>query len=467
MWPSWRRETARSSGATGGGGTPPVDSTRRQRGEGRALSDVVVVGAGVAGLTAAVRLAERGRRVVVVAHGVGSTHLAPGRVDVLARDAYGQPVDHPIETLSAFLDAHPAHPYGHVGESMVAAASEWFRDRLGYVGSVEENVVLPTAVGAPKRSALVPENAADGDLRGGGRFLIVGLEGLKDFFPELCAANLQRVARVRTQAAELRLPLDGERDVSPLGFARRFDDERFRETVAREVRRWLAPGERVGFPAVLGLRDAPTVWRDLADRLRTSVFEIPTLPPSVPGIRLYDALCAALRAAGGRLVIGSRVVGARTSSRRVDAVVAEAAGRAVAYAADAFVLATGGFASGGLELSSDGEVRETVLGLAVAGVPASGERFSPEYFGQHPFARVGLAVDELLRPLDDGGSAAYENLHAAGATLGGAEPWREGSGDGISVATGFAAAEAIIGGGSLLGGAEKAREESVIVDVRA
>ena len=38
----------------------------------------------------------------------------------------------------------------------------------------------------------------------------------------------------------------------------------------------------------------------------------------------------------------------------------------------------------------------------------------------------------------------YANLHAAGAILGGAIPWKEKSGTGISVATGYAAAEAIL-----------------------
>ena len=45
--------------------------------------DVAVVGAGVAGLCAATRLAESGASVCVIAFGVGSTHLAPGIVDVL------------------------------------------------------------------------------------------------------------------------------------------------------------------------------------------------------------------------------------------------------------------------------------------------------------------------------------------------------------------------------------------------
>ena len=43
--------------------------------------DTVVVGAGVAGLTAAVRLAEAGQRVVVLAKGVGSSGTGRGLTD--------------------------------------------------------------------------------------------------------------------------------------------------------------------------------------------------------------------------------------------------------------------------------------------------------------------------------------------------------------------------------------------------
>jgi glycerol-3-phosphate dehydrogenase subunit B len=55
-----------------------------------------------------------------------------------------------------------------------------------------------------------------------------------------------------------------------------------------------------------------------------------------------------------------------------------------------------------------------------------------------------VAVDDNSRPVDAGGVPAYENLHAAGATLGGAVPWREGSGNGLSLASGYAAASAIL-----------------------
>jgi glycerol-3-phosphate dehydrogenase subunit B len=130
-------------------------------------------------------------------------------------------------------------------------------------------------------------------------------------------------------------------------------------------------------------------------------------------------------------------------------VVRGSASRPSTYPARWFVLASGGFSSGAIALDSFGDVRETVLGLPVAGVPAVDEpRFLPAYFEDHPMARAGLAVDERLRPLGAGGTPAFPNLFAAGAVLGGAEPWREGSGNGLALATGFAVASHILEGAS-------------------
>ena len=120
--------------------------------------DTVVIGAGLAGLAAALRLAEEGRRVLVVAKGVGSTHLAPATIDVLGFD--GEAVESPAQALPKFAAAHPGHPYERLSVELIAASIEWLKSRLplsGYRGGLEENVVLPTAVGAAKPSALVPE----------------------------------------------------------------------------------------------------------------------------------------------------------------------------------------------------------------------------------------------------------------------------------------------------------------------
>jgi glycerol-3-phosphate dehydrogenase subunit B len=201
---------------------------------------------------------------------------------------------------------------------------------------------------------------------------------------------------------------------------------------------------------VLGLERHAEVREGLQDLLGRAVFEVPALPPSVPGIRLFGALHAALRRAGGRVILGPTAIAAETDGGRVSAVVVQgAANRTSSYAARWFVLASGGFASGAIQLDSYGEVRETIFGLPVAGVPpVDGPRFLPGYFDDHPLARAGLAVDEHRRPVDEAGRAVFENLVAAGAVLGGAEPWREGSGNGLALATGFAAATEILEGAS-------------------
>jgi glycerol-3-phosphate dehydrogenase subunit B len=205
----------------------------------------------------------------------------------------------------------------------------------------------------------------------------------------------------------------------------------------------------VGLPAVLGLDQAGIVWQELQDGLGVRVFEIPTLPPSVPGLRVFRALKDALRRAGGRLIVNAPVIGAEAQGHRVRAVVARSAARPVSYGAGAFVLASGGIAAGGLEMDSSGAVRETVFSLPVAGMPEPGEAmFAPGYLDPQPLARTGVAVDPRLRPSDPEGAAVYENLYATGAILAGATPWKEKSGDGISLATGYAAATHIVEGTS-------------------
>ena len=406
--------------------------------------DAVVVGAGVAGLVAGARLAEGGARVCVLAKGVGSTHLAPGTVDVLGYAP--ERVDEPGRAVGELIAARPDHPYALIGVEAIGEALSWLAERVvrgplpgyRYVGGLERNHLLPTAIGAVRPSTLVPETMAGGDLRSGGPVCIVGSPVLRDFHASLCAANL---ARAGIEARSVAVAIEVERaDQNSLGLARRFDDADWRSAFASQLVPLLQGEERVGLPAVLGSKDPHGVWSDLEDRLARRVFEIPTLPPSVPGMRLFEVLRAALREAGGRLVLGSEVLAAeRADDGRVVAVRAHASGRDVRYVASSFVLATGGFASGGVELGSDWITRETALGLAVSGAPGPGEeRFVAEYVAEQPMARVGVAVDAQLR------AEGAENVVVAGAALPGAVPWRELSGEGIAVASGSRAASTVL-----------------------
>jgi glycerol-3-phosphate dehydrogenase subunit B len=412
--------------------------------------DTVVVGAGLAGLTAALRLTEQGQRVLVVARGVGATHLAPATVDVLGYLGDAR-VESPATSLAALLATSHDHPYARIPADQLATALAWFGARAGgsgYVGNLAENMLLPTALGVAKPSALAPRTMAGGDLRAGGRFVFVGFKGFKDFHPALIADNVVRArlpAPITARALELQPPASRIGDLSPRVIAGLFDTDNLSDWLVAALEHRVDPDERIGVPAVLGLRRAEETWLGLEKRLERKVFEVSTLPPSIAGIRLFDALAQALRTGGTRIVLGVRAVGARANNGRIEAVEVINATGTVSHPTRSVVLASGGFASGGLELDSFGVTRETVFDLPLIGVPkADRVRFAAGYFDAQPLAEAGVATDDLLRPIDGTGRPVYANLHAAGAILGGAVPWKEKSGTGISVATGYAAAEAIL-----------------------
>lgn len=404
--------------------------------------DVVVIGAGTAGLVAGARLAEAGADVCVIAKGVGSTHLAPGTIDVLGHTP--ELVASPAAGIAALAAQQPDHPYALIGADAVADALRWFVDAVErgplpgyrYVGGLERNLLLPTALGALKPSAAVPETLAGGDSHGLGRLAVVGIPPLRDFHAALCAENL-RAAGIEAVAVSAEVELD-RADANALGLARRFDDPAWRAAFSARLAPLVRGCDQVALPAVLGMRDPHAVLAALESRLGRRVFEIPTLPPSVPGMRLFEVLHHALRTAGGRLVIGAGVVAHRREGDRVVAVDTATAGSNTTHAADAFVLASGGLHSGAITLDSHWRAHEQVLGLPLTGVPEpDAARFVPSYFDEQPLARAGIAVDAELR------AAEVANVVVAGASLPGAVSWREGSGEGIALASGHRAAQVL------------------------
>jgi glycerol-3-phosphate dehydrogenase subunit B len=408
--------------------------------------DCVVVGTGLAGLTAATRIAESGRRVLVVAKGVGSLYLGGATIDVLGY--LNGPVASPRAGVESIRDAQREHPYSRVTLDQLDGSIQWFKERVGgFVGDLSANMLIPTALGVPKPSAVAPESIAAGDVRTEGTIALVGFNALKDFYPRLAAANLERAVRgITARSVDIDVSPDNEPDVSPIRYARALDDVEFRKQVISAVEGRLDGCDRVGFPAVIGVRDARTAWLEIQDSLGVSVFEIPSLPPSVPGIRLFDRLTSLLRAAGGRLILNNTVVSTRVSGRTLTDVVVDTGARRVSIPTRTLVLATGGVAAGGIAMDSSWAVLEPALGLPVAGVPArSGPRFDPDYFADHPLSGAGVATDSRLRPVDEYGEVVYENVFVAGATLAGGRPWHEKSGNGISLATGWAAAEEVVG----------------------
>ena len=242
--------------------------------------DVLIVGAGLAGLTAAWQLARRGKRVRVISQGWGANHWHAGCIDVLGQ----QPGDRAAvpaglsEALERWIAGSPEHPYGLAGLESIEAALEAFKElcaAAGYplLGSLERNWSLPTAAGAARPTCLAPQMMTAGDLARPEPALIVGFERFHDFYPRLVADNLSAQG-IPARGVSLELPiLERLRFVSGRLLAGLFEGEDFQaqvaEALASEIkRRGLSTDfERVGFPAVLGLNCPLEVKGEMEARL--------------------------------------------------------------------------------------------------------------------------------------------------------------------------------------------------------
>ncbi len=414
--------------------------------------DVLVIGGGLAGATAALSAAEEGAAVRLVTYKQSTLRHASGLIDILGYTIDGDgPLVDPYEAIEALPEGHP---YERVGVDAVRDSLALFDEIAGdsyHGGHTESNALVPTHGGTVKPTARYPASTAAGLASDPQDTLLVGFDTLSDFDAPLAAAHLEAAgAPFSARGVTVSFPGLKQDDAKITRYAHMLDlDETVEmgvsETGARNglvetVKPHLDSESRVGFPAVLG-DDHPEEVRDaLSDGLGAEVFEIPMGPPSLPGMRLEDLLYDALEDAGVNVSSGVPVVDFEADGDRIDHVVVDRHGAKLPHRADQYVLATGGLVGKGVK--SDREsVFEPIFDCHVSHAEDRYEWFVDDVFGEQPYAQFGLAADTELRPLDAADDPEYTNLRAAGAVLGGYDFAAEKSGAGVSLATGYAAGQ--------------------------
>lgn len=400
-------------------------------------TDVLVIGAGLAGLVTAWRSLYHKKNTRLIAKGWGATHWSSGCIDVLNN-----------QSLEAFVTAHPTHPYTLAGSSTIRNALTSFQDLCAsasypMLGSIEEGLLLPTALGSLRMTNYAPITMVAGDTRNQTPMLIVGFSQFLDFFPSLIAKNLQAQSMLATDLTLDLVSLQQHKYVSGMVLARLFDTPEFRAEVVTALRNRLGEIKRIGFPAVLGLNEPLTVIRDLENQLGVQVFEIPGLPPSIPGIRLHNLLTAEIQKLGGRIYNGMQVTGFENDAYRISAVYSEAAARHQPHAARTIILATGGLLGGGIQLDDHGYAQDTALGLPI-NCPTDRTSWHYDTFlssEPHPLHNIGFAVNSSFQPIDQKGALLFDNLYVVGGALGGFDPIHEHSLEGVSLVTGYLVGE--------------------------
>jgi glycerol-3-phosphate dehydrogenase subunit B len=417
------------------------------------MDNLLVIGAGLAGLTAAYRAAKNGKHVTVIAKGLSATHWSAGTIDALGYFPDDKtPVQNALDAVNELTRANPQHPYALLDSHGVADAMRDFLSvtqeiGLPYVNATNagDNLWLPSPIGAARPTFLAPTAQLAGDLKRTEPMLIVGLRGLRDFYPELIAENLNKQGH-SARAEFLPLDLLTERhDSNNIHLAMALDDPARCAKLGEALKKIVKPGERIGFPAILGLNAHADVMRDLQMQIGASVFEIPTLPPSVPGIRLHAALTQHLRKLGVRVDVNMKVIGFHVEDNRVLWVESDASSRPLKHRAEKFLLATGGILGGGIASDHTGKIWDAVFNLPLCAPTKRAEWFRSKFFepAGHPVFRGGVIVNRDFQPVDANGARVFENVFATGNVLAHADAILERSHEGIAIATGFAAGQKV------------------------
>jgi glycerol-3-phosphate dehydrogenase subunit B len=269
-----------------------------------------------------------------------------------------------------------------------------------------------------------------------GNTLIVGFKAFKDFYAHYVADQL------RCRGITLQLPDPFDQELTAAALARIMETESFRERIGREIKKQLRDEIRVGFPALLGMHHPIQVKDDLEGIIGAKVFEIPILPPSIPGKRMFNRFKEWLIQKEVTFSLGYSVSRAVVKGRRCEGIEVFHPPVVTSYCADRYILATGRFVGGGLKADMQ-KVVEPIFNLPVR-QPKSREEWFEKHFlttPPHPVHHAGILADLSFRPVNERGDLILDNVWVAGSILAHHHSIDEKSREGIEIATGYMAAK--------------------------
>ena len=295
--------------------------------------DILVIGEGLSGITAAAAACQQGSRVMLVSKGPGTFVLGTACVDLNGLDAgasgFGQ--SEVEKAISFFLE-------------LTAAAG------CAYEGGIEERRLVPTVMGTFAEVSLAPRSLWKGDPRGISKAVIVGIENVFAFDANYVAERLS----VHTKdmglptsycGVAIRLPQNRHQHwLTPLEIASEVDRHAsFRDALIAALKPLARNADLLILPGILGLNSTDDDVRELEDVIGCAICELPTVPPSVTGLRLLRRLESHLAAKGAEICTGFSVLKLCMNGDQCTGAMLETPGKPRTIRAASVILAVGRF----------------------------------------------------------------------------------------------------------------------------
>ena len=394
--------------------------------------DTIIIGGGLSGLTAGINLSRKGQKCLIVSSGQSALHFFSGSFELCSLS------DNPYDAI-ATLDE--GHPYTKLGVDNVAELSAMVKPLFKEVGITlkgvkDANHWRITPLGVLKRAWLTMDEyatvPADGVMPWK-KVALLNINGFLDFHTSYVAAGLEEKG-VECSVHAISMPeLERLRknptEMRSTNIAKTLTGDHL-GTLAARINEFAQDVDAVLMPAVVGLTGGTDVVR-LKEKVDRPLYFLPTLPPSVPGIRVQMMLKKHFQKLGGVYMLGDSVVSGEFVDGRLKSIKTNNHGD-TAFEADNFILASGSFFSKGLVADLDG-VNEPVFGLDVDSLDVRSDWYRRNLFDAQPYMSFGVATDGNFRVMKEGD--VVENVYAAGSVLSGFHPMKQGCGAGVSILT--------------------------------
>jgi glycerol-3-phosphate dehydrogenase subunit B len=416
--------------------------------------DTIIIGGGLTGLVCGIKLSQQGQKCIIISNGQSALHFSSGSFDLLNNMPDGSIVHNPCESISELIKTSPLHPYRKTGIEKISQLAVKGKEILMQAGipvqgDSAENHFRITPLGTRKPTWLTLSDLFTPDKKDSlpwKKAAIFNISGFLDFHPAFIADEFRRQG-TDCEIHHFSLPdLDILRrnpgEMRSTNIARVFEHKKNMEQLVEILISGSKDAEAIVFPSIIGLSDLDTRYF-LNSSAGKAVCIIPTLPPSILGIRTQKQLHNYFVKLGGVYMLGDRIINGEYQNEKIKCVYSRNHGD-IPFAGQNFVLAGGSFFSQGM-VATNGSVFEPVFDLDVSFLTDRQGWYNKNMFGKQPFHSFGVQSSDNFKGIKQGKEIG--NLYIAGSILEGFDPIKEGSGGGVSIITALNVAESIINGG--------------------
>jgi len=405
----------------------------------------------MAGMAAAIFAANRKIKTLLIGN-TGAGNFASGMFDLLGVYPLktGQMLTDPWAGIDALINENPKHPYARLKPSSLMAAMDEMLAYLKNVGldyciNKKLNSPIITPAGTTRLSYAIPASMQNGvkALREKKECLLLDFHGMKEYSALQIVSVLQKKWPA-LRAASVTFP--GYENISEVfteSMARALEVPENRKALAMTVKPLLGSVKSVGMPAIFGIYKTRRIFRELEKAIGVPLFEIPTMPPSVPGLRLMETIKSDLPARGVKTFLQSRVTASEQTADGNFLLTFSTATGTRQVKTKAVILATGRFLGKGLYADRH-NIREALFDLPVY-QPGTRDQWHRKDFLDprgHDINMAGVEINSDFRPLNSSGQVAFPNLFAVGTILAHQDWMRMKCGSGLSIASAYAAVNA-------------------------